>query len=161
MPAKFPIFERPVVLIDFDDVLAEFDGWKGWHHLGPPRPGAQKFVAEFKTHDWVTVLWTGRADTGLLVDWLRRHEFSDPKIGTGIGGIGDLTIDYINTHPEGHLFGMNPSKPAADLIIDNTAWPWNGRPVDLDCVMKSLKETGYLDWRTYKPGRETSKVITT
>jgi hypothetical protein len=147
MPANFPIFEKPIALIDLDDTLSKFDGWKGWFHIGEPRPWAREFVREFKRYDWITVLWTSRADTGLLVKWLEENKFCDDEVGTGMAGRGNLTIDYINTHPWGHDFGMNPSKPSADLIIDNIAWPFCGQPVDLAKVMADLKLSGYIDWK--------------
>ena len=34
------------VYVDFDGVLAEYDGWKGPEHLGAPRPGAKEFLEE-------------------------------------------------------------------------------------------------------------------
>jgi len=149
MPAPFPIFKRPVVLIDLDDTLAEFEGWQGWRNIGNPRPYAQEFVLEFKKWRWVTVLWTARAEAGLLAEWLRYNGFRHPQYGEGLAcdPEGDLTIDYIGNHPFGD-FPANPSKPVADLIIDNVAWPFLGEPVPLENVMNDLKARGKLQWNS-------------
>ena len=52
MPPRYPTADAPYVLIDLDDTLAEFNGYKGWQHIGRPRPFAQEFVRKFKEHGW-------------------------------------------------------------------------------------------------------------
>jgi hypothetical protein len=138
MPTHFPIGDKPVVLIDLDDTLAEYDGYKGWKDIGEPRPYAQEFVLTFKKYDWITVLWSTRSEFGYLRDWLEKHSFSDPEYGEGLANEknGILLFDYIGTWPV--PFPYNPAKPVADLMIDDRMWPFCGEPVPLKEVMRDL-----------------------
>ncbi len=118
MPPRYPIADAPYVLIDLDDTLAEFDGYQGWQHIGPPRPFAQSFVRKFKEHQWKTILWSTRAEVGLMKLWLEEHDFFDSEVGEGLHGDtdGHLLFDYIGQSPLNAVYGSNPAKPLADLI---------------------------------------------
>ena len=35
--------DRPIVCVDLDGVLNDYDGWKGADYFHPPRPGAREF----------------------------------------------------------------------------------------------------------------------
>lgn len=64
---------RKTVCIDFDGVLAEYDGWKGEDVLGDPKQGAKEFV-ERVLRDYDVVVHTTR-NLGKVVNWLIEHEF--------------------------------------------------------------------------------------
>ena len=51
MPSRFPIADVPYVLIDLDDTLGEYDGYKGWRYIGPPQPfyAPTSIAGEFPT----------------------------------------------------------------------------------------------------------------
>jgi hypothetical protein len=149
MPPRFPIAEVPYVLIDLDDTLAEYNGYRGWKHIGPPREYARTFVRKFKEHGWKTILWSTRAEVGHLVEWLERHGFVDDEVGEGLAGDEDgrLLFDYIGQSPLNALLGSNPAKPVADLIVDNACYPFCGEPVPLAAVMSDLCQRGIMDWR--------------
>jgi len=136
MPSHFPIWDHPVVAIDLDDTLSEFDGYKGWRHIGPPRPYAQEFVNLFRSHGWVTFLWTARLEDGLLREWLHEHKFIYN---------GAPAFNYINKSPINLHINCNPSKPIADLYIDNATYPFCGHPVPLREVAEELIRRGILD----------------
>ncbi len=148
MPPRYPIADAPYVLIDLDDTLAEYEGYKGWRHIGLPRPFAREFVRKFKEHGWKTVLWSTRAEVGLMKEWLEEHGFVDELVNEGL--VDDdgshLLFDYIGQSPLNAAYGSNPAKPLADLIIDNAAWPFCGRPVPLEEVMSDLLRRGVLVW---------------
>ena len=149
MPPRFPIVEVPYVLIDLDDTLAEYDGYRGWEHIGPPREYAQEFVRQFKAHGWKTILWSTRAEVGYMKQWLERNGFTDNEVGEGLAGDEDgrLLFDYIGQSPLNALLGSNPAKAVADLIIDNACYPFCGEPVPLAKVMNDLCQRGIMDWR--------------
>ena len=136
MPSKFPIDTRPTVLIDFDDTLAEYSGYKGWKNLGKPRKYALTLIRLFRSYKWTVILYTCRSEIGLLRDWLKHYKFVDSK--------GKQLVDYINQNPLNAKIDANPSKPVADLIIDNAAFPYCGRPVPLDEVIHGLLDNGIL-----------------
>lgn len=140
MPPPFPMFERPMVLIDLDDTLCDFTGgYKGWRSIGPPRTFAQEFVRAFRQHDWVIILWTTRPEIGYVREWLHEHNFYDD--------VGQLLFDHINNNPANATRDCNPCKPLADVIIDNACWPWCGRPVPLQEVLEDMLRRGILNWK--------------
>jgi hypothetical protein len=115
MPPRFPIAETPYVLIDLDDTLAEYDGYKEWQHIGPPRPFAREFVRTFKQHGWKTILWSTRAEVGFMKEWLEENGFDDDEFGEGLANDPDgrLLFDYIGQSPLNARYGSNPAKPLA------------------------------------------------
>ena len=52
--------ERPVVCIDLDGVLNEFDGWRGAEYFHPPRPGSRQFLERLNTLGYDVVVFTVR-----------------------------------------------------------------------------------------------------
>lgn len=65
---------KPTILIDFDGVLSQYDGWKGPGVLGPPIEGARAAVAQLSKH-YKLLVFTTR--TKLEVEpWLREHGFT-------------------------------------------------------------------------------------
>jgi len=150
MARKFPVKQTPIVLVDLDDTLAESNGYEGWNVIGHPRDYAHEFVWQFKRHGWKTVLWSTRAEVGRLKQWLIDHRFTDDEFGEGLACDidGNLLFDYIGQSPINPFFGSNPAKPVADLIIDNSAWPFCGEPVPLEDVMNDLLGRGILTWQT-------------
>jgi len=61
------------IYVDFDGVLAEYDGWKGPEYLGPPRKGAREFLAALKSVGYKVVIFTTRRPGAIQV-WLRTHD---------------------------------------------------------------------------------------
>jgi len=98
---KIPKTKRRRICLDLDGVLAEYNGWEGSDHIGPPIPGALEFARSIaKLAD--IVIFTGRCSDeagdrdvvkGLtpgqmrirVVDWLEKHgfPFADVYIGQG------------------------------------------------------------------------------
>lgn len=63
------------ICVDFDGVLAQYDGWKGPDSLGEPMPGARDFVQQL-SQDHNVVIHTTR-DVLAVSLWLGRHNFKD------------------------------------------------------------------------------------
>jgi hypothetical protein len=51
----------PTVALDFDGVLAEYDGWRGVDHMGKPLPGAREFVQRLKDAGFCVIVHSCRA----------------------------------------------------------------------------------------------------
>lgn len=61
------------VLVDFDGVLAQYDGWKGPQHLGDPILGAQEAM-QVLAENFELVCFTTR-DPESVEEWLKRNSF--------------------------------------------------------------------------------------
>lgn len=129
MPPHFPIGKKAWVKIDLDDTLASYDGYKGWEHIGEPRPFAQAFVRLFKRHNWGVIVETGRPEAGLIWQWLEQWEFTFQ---------GEVAVDYVNQSPLNLEMRAATPKLIADLSIDNANWPFCGAPVPLKEVARDL-----------------------
>lgn len=92
---------RPRVCLDLDGVLARYDGWHGFDHIGDPLPGAKEFADEInEVADIVifssrcsqdsggeyepTVLTPGQLRIK-IVEWLERHEIPYADVYMGLG----------------------------------------------------------------------------
>lgn len=92
---------RPRVCLDLDGVLARYDGWHGFDHIGDPLPGAKEFAEEINEFADI-VIFSSRCsqDSGgeyeptvltpgqlriKIVEWLERHDipFADVYMGKG------------------------------------------------------------------------------
>lgn len=72
--------KRPrVVSIDFDGVLAEYDGWKGEEVFGVPIAGAKEFVSRLIRTGYTPVVYTVREVSGVQ-NWLSEYEFPEIEI---------------------------------------------------------------------------------
>lgn len=121
---------KKTVCVDLDDVLAQYDGWKGIEHIGDPIPGAQNFMLEL-SKDYEVVVYTTRCnpyidgrDIGtvrhIIAIWLRRHNFK---------------WDYIY---------CQEGKPKAIAYIDDRAVSCRPQE-DYEAFIKALKEVRILD----------------
>ena len=69
--------KEKIVSIDFDAVLAEYEGFKGPMVVGKPIKGAKKFINAVRTSGFTPVIFTTR-DVRLIEGWLVKNNF--PKI---------------------------------------------------------------------------------
>lgn len=63
--------KKYTVCIDLNGVLDLYTGWKGEGHMDPPRPGADRFLAELAEDYRVVILTTQPAER--VWRWLREH----------------------------------------------------------------------------------------
>lgn len=61
------------VCVDFDGVLAEYDGWKGPGNFGDPLPGAIAFLREVNDLGMKVIILTTRDPVGVRY-WLYQHK---------------------------------------------------------------------------------------
>jgi len=59
------------VCVDLNGVLDQYTGWKGEGHMDPPRPGADRFLAELVEDYRVVILTTQPAER--VWEWLREY----------------------------------------------------------------------------------------
>jgi hypothetical protein len=64
--------DRPVVCVDLDGVLNEFDGWKAPEYFHPPRTGAREFLEGLEALGYEVVVFTVRW-APWVEGWLRQH----------------------------------------------------------------------------------------
>ena len=127
---RFPLFDRPIIAVDLDDTLCEYDGNYHPEVVGPPRLNAIWALRVLKANDYEIVLHTNRGREDVLRAWIE-------KFAMGL-------IDHINGHPKNAELGMNPGKPVADLFIDDRDIHAIGQPLDWFAVIHRLNDAGYL-----------------
>lgn len=128
---RFPIFgDNPVVAIDLDNTLCEYDGHYQPDVIGPPRLHAIWALEVFSHNRYEVVLHTNRATSPVLWRWIDQH-------APGL-------VQHVNEHPRSAELGMNRGKPIADLFIDDRDSRFRGRPVDWIPLMLDLLEDGFL-----------------
>lgn len=50
------------IAVDFDGVIANYDGWRGPESLGPPRPDVLSALTVLQREGWKIVIHTTRSD---------------------------------------------------------------------------------------------------
>ena len=68
-----------IVSIDFDGVLANYDGWKGEDDLGKPITGAFKFIESLVKAGFNPVVWTTRPKNKIKI-WLKENKFPNLEV---------------------------------------------------------------------------------
>lgn len=61
------------VCVDFDGVLAQYDGWKGPGHMGEPMPGAKGFLEILNAEGYQVVIYSTRSAENIY-RWLKLHD---------------------------------------------------------------------------------------
>jgi len=95
------------IAVDFDGVIAEYDGWKGVGVLGTPRPDVVEVLRALKSEGWKIVIHTTRGEEE-IVAYLGKHE---------------IPHDEINRNSDYKTHGL---KPVADVYWDDRAVRYSG-----------------------------------
>lgn len=103
---------RPVVCVDLDGVLNQFDGWKGADYFHPPRPGAREFLSRLVEMGYEVVVFTVRWAPH-VEQWLARHGLAE----------------YVSR--------VTDRKPPAHVYIDDRAVCFQG---DFSSVLERISE---------------------
>ena len=119
------------VVVDFDGVIAQYDGWKGPDHFGEAMPYAREALQELAEWGLLVIVWTTREDTLQLRDWLTDH------------GIRPYAINSCEHNPPN-----TSSKPVAEIYIDDRSWYDVRRRFSWVRVMRRLR-------KLYQPPRDT------
>ncbi len=106
-PPKNPKGFRRTIAVDFDGVIAEYDGWKGRSVLGPPRKDVIETLHELYAEGWKIIIHTtrGEKEVGpyLIQHGIPHHE--------------------INRNSDYRTLG---AKPVADVYWDDRAFCYSG-----------------------------------
>lgn len=118
------------VALDFDGVMARYDGWKGEDVLGKPLDGLDLFLQRCSERGWHVVTHSVR-EAGRLVQWALGHNL-------------DRYIAGYNVNPHAPE-NVKPGKPIAHVYVDDRGEPFpkNGgeRPLQAyNALLKRLKE---------------------
>ena len=68
-----------IVSIDFDGVLAQYEGWKGADIVGEPIKGAKDFILSLIKSGYKPLIFSTRQPK-LISNWLKKFDFPDIEI---------------------------------------------------------------------------------
>lgn len=98
---------RRTIAVDFDEVIAEYDGWKGVGALGAPRQYVQEVLRTLRAEGWKIVIHTTHGE----------QEIAEYLASCGIH------YDEINRNSDYKTLGQ---KPVADVYWDDRAVNYSG-----------------------------------
>jgi len=98
---------RRTIAIDFDGVIADYDGWKGVGVLGTPRPDVVEALRTLRSEGWKIIIHTTRGEEEIAA-YLK--QLSVPH-------------DEINRNSDYRTLG---AKPVADVYWDDRAVCYSG-----------------------------------
>src|SRR3989344_7925162 len=80
------------ICIDFDGVIAKYEGWKGEDHYGEPIEGAKEFLEKMQSVGLKFIIFTTR-DIKKVNDWFKKYKLAKPHKITNIKVPSPLYID--------------------------------------------------------------------
>jgi hypothetical protein len=98
---------RRTIAVDFDGVIANYDGWRGPGVLGEPREDVVQALQGLRSEGWKIVIHTTRVEDEVR-DYLVRH---------------CIPHDEINRNSDYQTKGL---KPVADVYWDDRAVCYSG-----------------------------------
>lgn len=98
---------RRTIAVDFDGVIAEYDGWKGTGVLGAPRLDVVAALRALRGEGWKIVIFTTRGEAEISA-YLSEHQ---------------IPHDEINRNSDYKTQGL---KPVADVYWDDRAVRYSG-----------------------------------
>ena len=98
---------RRTIAVDFDGVIADYEGWKGPDVLGAPRADVLDALRALQAEGWKIVIHTTRAEQE-IADYLVQHR---------------IPHDEINRNSDYKTRGV---KPVADVYWDDRAVCYSG-----------------------------------
>lgn len=129
-----------IICVDFDGVIAKFDGWRGPNVFGDPIPGAAEALIYLHLTGWTIYIFTSRLVTKELVTWLYANGIPFDDINGRVAITGDnpnycflQTYDGMDCH-ESMPWKLNPSnssfKPIASVYLDDMNFENGGKNYD-------------------------------
>jgi len=107
---------RRTIAVDFDGVIADYDGWKGFGVLGAPRQDVRGVLEALRKEGWKIVVHTTRGQQE-IADYLMLH---------------GIVYDEINQNSDYRTLGV---KPVADVYWDDRAVTYSGDAIrDLERI---------------------------
>ena len=117
---------RRTIAVDFDGVIADYDGYKGPAVLGAPRADVREALLQLRAEGWKIVIHTTRGNEEVC-DYLAENQ---------------IPYDEINSNSDYRTRGV---KPVADVYWDDRAVCYSGNAVQDLALIR--------DFRTWS-GRE-------
>jgi len=103
--------KKKIIAVDFDGVIAMYDGWKGEDVLGEPNEKVIRALRELKENfNWYITVFTTRRDTMALRDWLNRNK-----------------VPHDSVNSTSHNPPNTSSKPIFDVMLDDRALRYEGQ----------------------------------
>jgi hypothetical protein len=97
------------VALDFDGVLSQYTGWKGYDVLDPPVEGAIQAIRDYQDAGLTVAVYTSRASSQKAIDmidrWLHTH------------GLERKRVDLVE---------VTNKKPLATVYLDDRAMVFTG-----------------------------------
>lgn len=126
---EFPTYgNTPVVSIDFDGTLAEYDGWKGHDHTGKPLPGAIWALKVFQHNGYEVEIFTSRTRMDFVWRWVYDHAHGLVK-----------RVNKTRKISKNHS-----CKPVVDIFIDDKSEYWVGKKVNWREIIRRLLKRGFF-----------------
>ncbi len=106
------------IAVDFDGVIADYDGWKGTGILGPPRRDVLEALRVLHAEGWKIIIHTTRGEMEIS-SYLAEH---------------DIPHHEINRNSDYRTLG---TKPVADVYWDDRAFCYSGDALrDLEWIRR-------------------------
>ena len=90
---------RRTIAVDFDGVIADYDGYKGPGVLGAPRPDVREAMLALRAEGWKIVIHTTRGRDE-ITEYLAQHGFPHDEINSN--------SDYKTQGPKPVAFCSDP-----------------------------------------------------
>ncbi|MDQ8203593.1 hypothetical protein [Pelagicoccus sp. SDUM812003] len=117
--------KRGWIGVDLDGTLAEYHGWRGMEHIGPPVPRMKERVMEWIDKGFRVKIFTARAcseeGVGHVKRWLAKHGFPDLDV-TNVKDFDmaeywdDRAVQVIENTGKAILSASLSGKPQAPLL---------------------------------------------
>jgi adenylylsulfate kinase len=107
LPTPTPDRRRPTIAVDFDGVIANYDGWIEISEFGAPRSDVIHALQQLRAEGWKVVIYSTRCSSQLSF-YLDQH---------------DIPYDEVNTNSDYHTAGV---KPVATVYWDDRALKYSG-----------------------------------
>lgn len=116
----------PVIVLDFNGVFDEYEGWNGIVQRYPKAEGIEEFLVEVRKDFNTIIICTATMPIEKVEDWLREFRL-------------DKYVDYVTNH-----------KPPAQVYVDDRAVTHNG---NFDETLENIRNfKPHWKKRKYKKG---------
>ena len=117
---------KKTICIDFDGVIAEYNGWKGPEFYGRPKKGAKEFLEKIQSKGFKIVIFTIRPRK-TVCNWFKENKIITPDSITNVKipaivYIDDRALkfngDFLTFMPELHKFNVywEDHKPFQNIL---------------------------------------------
>jgi adenylylsulfate kinase len=116
---------RPTIAVDFDGVIAEYDGWKGSDVLGQPRMDVITALETLRREGWKLIIHTTRANN-IVGPYLKQYRVPYDEINCNSDYVTGSTKPVATIYWDDRAFRYS-GNAAADLLEMRQILTWSGR----------------------------------